>query len=180
MRTRLLVVRLAVVGILAMPACIDGDLADNYTCDMTHVGEALSGTWRLHADGTRAGCDDRRLEGELEIDLSIPLEVTAMAVATSGTPNGEEPEHEADAFVDRIRRADFELNADDMPDELEVSGSTVGSCATIALTERLPGGDRLSYTLSGYIVSSRRVVGTLRGEGPERCHVNGSFELTVE
>lgn len=180
MRLHVLAARLALASVLGTPACVRADLDDRYTCDMAHVGEVLSGTWRLHAEGKRVGCDDRRLEGDLELELSIPLDVTAMAVETSGEPTGEEPEHEADAFVDRIRRADFELNADEMPDELELGGSTAGSCATIVLTERLPGGDRLSYTLNGYIVSSGKVVGTLTGQGPERCRVSGSFDLTIQ
>jgi hypothetical protein len=179
MRLRPLAALVVLASIPCVPACID-DRVEPLTCDMAHVGEVLSGTWRLRADGERVGCRDRRLEGDLELELSIPLDVTARAVATSGDPTGEEPEHEADAFVQRIRRADYELNADDMPDELELSGSTVGSCATIVLTERLPGGDSLSYTLDGYIVSSGKVVGALSGEGPESCRVRGSFELTIQ
>jgi len=179
MRLRPVAALVVLAGIPAMPACLKEN-PEGYTCDMAHVGEVLSGTWRLHADGERTGCKNRRLEGDLELDLSLPLDVTAMAVATSGDPTGEEPEHEADAFVERIRRADFELNADDMPDELDLGGSTVGSCATIVLTERLPGGDRLSYTLDGYIISSSKVVGTLIGEGPETCRVHGSFELSIQ
>jgi hypothetical protein len=180
MRSHPLAALIVAAAIVGMPACVHDPSDDGYTCDMAHVGEVLSGTWRLHADGERVGCDDRRLEGDLELELSIPLDVTAMAVATSGDPTGEEPQHEADAFVERIRRADFELNADDMPDELELSGTTAGSCATIVLSERLPGGDRLTYTLNGYIVSSGQVEGTLTGEGPESCRVRGSFELTIQ
>lgn len=165
--------------LLVLTAACQGDSRESYTCDMNDVGEVLSGTWTLRGEGERTGCDDRRLEGDLELELSIPLDVTAMAVPTTGRPTGEEPDSEADAFVERIRRADFEVTADDMPRELELSGTTVGSCATLVLTERLPGGDSLSYTLDGYIISSREVVGELRGHGPESCEVRGSFELTI-
>lgn len=160
------------------PACKDQG-GESYTCDMADVGEVLSGTWSLRATGERTGCRNRRLDGDLELELAVPLDVTATAVATPGRPTGDEPENEADAFVDRIRRADFDVAADDMPSELELSGSTVGSCATLVLTERLPNGDRLHYTLDGYIVSSTEVVGELRGDGPEDCRVHGSFELTI-
>lgn len=170
------------VGVLAAIASLSGCLEERreaYTCDMANVGEVLSGTWSLHATGQRTSCRNRRLEGELELELAIPLDVTATAVATPARPTTEEPENEADAFVERIRRADFDVNADDMPSELELSGSTVGSCATLVLSERLPNGDRLEYTLDGYIVSPTEVVGELRGEGPEDCLVRGSFELTI-
>jgi len=169
---------LALVSLGTMAGCLDEE-APAYTCDMHDVGEVLSGTWRLRGEGERIGCNDRRLEGNLELELSVPLDVTAMAVATTGRPTEGEPENEADAFVERIRRADFEVTADDMPDELELFGSTAGSCATLVLIERLPNGDRLRYTLDGYIVSSSEVRGTLRGEGPESCEVTGSFELTI-
>ena len=177
MRTRPCIA-LALLVVAVTPACKEGE-GEQYTCDMTHVGEVLSGTWSLTAEGTRSDCEDRRLDGDLELELSVPLEVTAMAQATIGRPTGDEPEHEADAFVERIRRADFEVRADDMPSELELGGSTIGSCATLVLTERLRDGDQLSYTLHGYIVSSGEVVGELRGEGPGRCRVKGSFELTI-
>jgi hypothetical protein len=170
---------LAVIAyVTLLPACREDELP-GYTCDMHDVGEVLSGTWTLRGQGERKGCNDRRLEGDLELELSVPLEVTAMAVPTTGRPSDEEPESEADAFVERIRRADFEVSGDEVPDELELYGSTVGSCATLVLSERLPNGDRLTYTLDGYIVSSREVVGDLRGEGPEECRVTGSFELTI-
>jgi hypothetical protein len=165
-------------GIALLPACNE-EPGEGHTCDMANVGEVLSGTWSLRATGERTGCRNRRLEGDLELELSVPLDVTATAVATPNRPAAEEPENEADAFVERIRRADFQVEADDMPSELELSGSTVGSCATLVLTERLPGGDRLHYVLDGYIVSPSEVVGELRGEGPEDCRVRGSFELTI-
>jgi hypothetical protein len=177
MRTQPRATLTLLAGIALLAACTQE--IEGHTCDMANVGEVLSGTWSLHATGERTGCRNRRLEGELELDLAVPLEVTSTAVATPGRPTGEEPENEADAFVERIRRADFEVAADDMPSELALSGSTVGSCATLVLTERLANGDRLSYTLEGYIVSPSEVVGTFRGEGPEDCRVRGSFELTI-
>jgi len=168
---------LACAGLLS--SCV-GDEVPSYTCDMADVGEVLSGTWSLSANGKRDRCDDRRLDGELELELSIPLEVTATAQATLGPAFDAGIENEADAFVERIRRADFVLSADDMPDQLEaVVGSTVGSCVSISLVERLPGGDHLSYLLEGYIISPREVVGDLTGTGPENCRVTGSFELTI-
>jgi hypothetical protein len=178
MRMHPLTILALLAGIALISACNE-ELGESYTCDMANVGEVLSGTWSLHATGERTGCRDRRLEGDLELELAVPLDVTATAVATPGRPLAEEPENEADAFVERIRRADFEVQADDMPSELELSGSTVGSCATLVLTERLPNGDRLKYALDGYIVSSTEVVGSFRGEGPENCRVRGSFELTI-
>jgi hypothetical protein len=177
MRKRSLVVLFA--SLAALPACLGEDQGPSYTCDMHDVGEVLSGTWTLRGQGRRTGCKDRRLDGDLELELSVPLDVTAMVVPTVGRPTGEEPEHEADAFVERIRRADFQVTADDMPDELELSGLTIGSCATLVLTEQLAGGDELNYVLDGYIVSSREVVGDLRGDGPESCRVSGTFELTI-
>lgn len=175
MRPRTALALLASFALL--PACNE-DLSEPHTCDMADVGEVLSGTWSLRATGERTGCRNRRLEGDLELELAVPLDVTATAVATD-RPTNEEPENEADAFVERIRRADFQLEADDMPRELELSGSTVGSCATLTLTERLPNGDSLNYMFDGYIVSPTEVVGSLRGEGPEDCRVRGSFELTI-
>jgi hypothetical protein len=170
---------LALLTAVALLSACQEPIDEQRTCDMANVGEVLSGTWSLHATGERTGCRNRRLDGDLELDLAVPLDVTATAVATPGRPSNEEPENEADAFVERIRRADFQVEADDMPGELELSGSTVGSCATLVLTERLSNGDSLNYSLDGYIVGPNEVVGTLRGEGPEECLVRGSFELTI-
>ena len=179
MRMRSITAAVLFACLALLPACLGDDGREPYTCDMHDVGEVLSGTWTLRGEGRRTNCDDRRLDGDLELELAVPLDVTAMVVPTVGRPTGEEPEHEADAFVERIRRADFQVTADDMPDELELSGLTIGSCATLVLTEQLAGGDELNYVLDGYIVSSREVVGDLRGDGPGSCRVTGTFELTI-
>jgi len=102
MRLRPLAALVVLACIPAMPACRH-EASEGHTCDMAHVGEVLSGTWRLHATGERTGCKERRLEGDLELDLSIPLDVTAMAVATSGNPTGEEPEHSSSAVPPSAR-----------------------------------------------------------------------------
>jgi hypothetical protein len=163
----------------ALVSCKPEKHGGGLSCDLTDTGQALSGEWHLEATGKRTDCDDRRLEGEIEIDLAIPLGVRAMAQPTT-RPSGEEVENEADAFVERIKRADYVLEAEDMPEDLElVFGSTIGSCVSFTLVERLPGNDSLRYSFDGYIVSSYRVVGTLEGSGPESCKVHGDFELTV-
>lgn len=162
------------------PVGCEDDPAEGYTCNLEDTGQVLSGTWKLSATGHRSGCADRRLEGDFDLEVDVPLHVDAEAQATLGPSTGAEIDNEADAFVERIRRADYVLTAEDMPEELEpIHGSTNGSCVSFALTENLPRGDSLRYRFEGYIISSSRVVGDLTGDGPEDCRVTGTFELNI-
>lgn len=151
------------------------------SCDLPHTGRVLAGEWSLTGEGKRTNCDDRRLEGSLKLESSMPIEVTSKAQATTGPATGPTTGSVADAFVMRIRRADYELAlAPGAPKELALTGSAVGSCVGFSLTEELEDGDALHYEFNGYITGGRFVRGDFSGHGPESCEVEGTFELLIE
>lgn len=156
----------------------DAEVVD--VCGQPYTGASLDGRWELHATGTRTDCSERRLEGKLEIDTTLPLNVDAEAQETIGDRPSPMPESEADAFVQRIERADFELSAEELPRSVTFSGAVRGSCVQLTLTERLPNGDTLRYELDGHIDYRGRLSGTFIGTGPEQCQSDGTFTATVQ
>lgn len=161
-------------------ACQSDDTAEpELTCDLSNTGRVLDGEWRLTGKGRREGCDDRRLEGDLTLENPRAIEVRARPEATMGPATGPEVEFDADAFVMRIRRADYVLELEGGDSVVELQGGAVGSCVSFSLSEELPRGDRLRYRFDGYITGSHTVSGDFWGEGPESCEVTGTFELEV-
>lgn len=157
------------------------------SCELRHTGRVLQGRWTLEGRGRREGCGDRRLEGDLRLRTSMPIDVSAAAPATAGSGSFAEPEFEADAFVDRLDRADFVLSLSDAdspdaatdPGDITLIGATNGSCVAFDLRETLEDGDALDYQFDGFITASNHVEGEFHGSGPERCEVRGSFTLTI-
>ena len=149
-------------------------------CDLPGTGSELRGQWTLHAVGKRHGCEDRGYQGELVIETSMPIEVTAEPQASTGPATRPTPDSIADAFVERIERAQYLLGlGDNAPAELALTGGTVGSCVSFTLTELLPDGDALVYDFDGAITDHGHAEGDLQGEGPAGCLVDGTFELEV-
>jgi len=157
--------------------CEDGpELPD---CNQPYTGASLDGQWRISAHGKRFACTDRRLEGSLDIDTSVPLSIASDATPTSGPATGPEPDNESDAFVQRIERADFVLSGDKLPRPVSLTGQVRGSCVVLTLTEELPDDDKLEYHLDGYIDAKGSIHGSFTGEGPELCLSSGSFSARV-
>jgi hypothetical protein len=148
-------------------------------CHRPHTGASLDGEWRIEGNGKRSGCRDRRLVGDLRIETTLPLAIDARAEPASGPATGPEPRNEPDAFVQRIRRADFALGGEELPSGVRFEGTVHGSCVELVIEEDLPRGDLLRYELSGHIGSGGRVTGSFTGRGPESCITNGSFTATV-
>ncbi len=154
------------------------------TCDDRFTGRALEGDWTLTGNGQRSACDSRRLDGALKLSTTMPISVEAAAQATTGPASGPEPSNDADAFVNRIERADYLLTLsdaadDDVADAITLQGGVNGSCVSFDLTEDLPGGDEIEYHFDGFIVGSNRAEGDFFGTGPGDCEVEGTFELMV-
>jgi hypothetical protein len=158
--------------------CGDDD-AEEGPCDHPYTGASLDGDWQLHATGKRYACDDRRLEGQLAIDTSVPLVIEASAQPTFRDAGGPMTDNESDAFIQRIERADFELSGDELPRKVGFAGQVRGSCVSFTLSEQLPTGDMLHYELDGEIEGAGEIHGTFTGTGPEQCVSSGSFTATV-
>jgi hypothetical protein len=149
-------------------------------CDLAHAGDELSGEWSLTAEGKRRRCEDADFEGELSIETSEPIEVVSQPQAGGGDGAEPTPDAIADAFVERIERAEHVLSlGTGAPDGLSLAGGTVGSCMSVTLTEELPGGDALVYELDGAITDRGFAEGDFSGEGPAGCIVEGTFELVI-
>jgi len=165
----------------ACAGCEDAPEQRTLSCNLPQTGRQLAGAWNLTARGRRFGCDDRRLEGDLHIELSMPLEVTAEPQPTTGPGTGPETDSEADAFVLRIMRADYLLDLGaDAPSEVTLEGGTVGSCVSFTLQEQLPKKDALVYDFDGYITDRGLAQGDFSGSGPEACQVEGTFHLEID
>lgn len=156
----------------------DGD-DDDGPCDNPYTGASLDGAWELHGSGKRAGCEDRRLEGKLELDTTAPLVIEAAAQPTFRDAGGPITDNESDAFIQRIERADYELSGDELPHKVTFAGQVQGSCVSFTLSEQLPTGDTLNYVLDGEIEDVGEIHGSFTGTGPEQCTSSGSFTATV-
>jgi hypothetical protein len=159
--------------------CGDDEAEAANPCARPYTGASLDGEWELHAKGTRTDCRERRFEGELEIDTTVPLKIAAEAQATFRDAGWPLAGNVSDAFVLRIERADFELSGDDLPRPITFSGVVRGSCVELTLTEQLPDGDSLHYELSGALDAVGRISGNFTGQGPEQCRSEGRFSARI-
>jgi hypothetical protein len=147
-------------------------------CDM-RIGADAKRSWTIHADGRRRDCEDRELNGDLDIDLSAFL-VDGKPVATTGNTAGGDMLHEADAFVERIRRAQYTLEAGpDAPGGLSFSGSVNTCQVSFRLRELLPRGQFHEYEFDGFVESAYRIYGEFEGVGPGSCRSEGKFEVEI-
>jgi hypothetical protein len=166
---------LLVAPLLMASSCEDPDTPPP-DCD-ERVGADAKGRWTLHARGWRRGCSDERLNGRLEIDVR-EFTVDGEPLATSDD-NPSDTEFEADAFVERIRRAQYMLVAGaDKPSELEFSGFLNTCQVTFTLKEDL-GNTFHTYTFDGFVESSFRIYGEFDGRGPNDCDSSGTFEVEL-
>jgi hypothetical protein len=137
--------------------------------------------WHLDATGRRSGCSKRRLNGRLTIDASQSVGVRAMAEATGGSASGPDAGlTAADAFLQRIVRADYVLSGGSLPSVRAFNGRTAGSCVNFTLSEELEDGDRLIYFFEGAFDGPDKIRGEFTGEGPEDCDTEGTFTVRLE
>jgi len=175
-----LIVCLAVVASVACDPDVDEFAAD---CDQALSGRDVGGTWTLEGDGERSGCSSIRLNGDLTVDIVDPFAIVSTAQDTvfdaGETSTDPDALSEADAFVERILRADHTLTYPAKPDEIEFVGTTTGSCVDFTITEDL--GDDESQTIE--FVGSVRDDGTLKGYfegyGPGSCTMSGKITVDV-
>ena len=172
---------LALCAAPLLAGCLPDDDGFDVSCDYAESGDLAEGYWHLEAEGRRSGCSKRRLNGHLTIDASQSVGVHAMAQATNGSASGPDAGvSEADAFLQRIERADFLLSAGSLPSALAFNGRTAGSCVVFTLSEELEGGDRLLYFFEGAFDGPDRIRGDFTGEGPEDCDTEGTFTVHLE
>jgi hypothetical protein len=118
------------------------------------------------------------LNGKMKLDVQA-FGVEGTPVPTSHNDSGD-AEHEADAFVERIKRAQYVLEADGTPSKVKFSGQ-VNTCEiAFTLSERLPDGRFHSYEFKGFVESRYRLYGRFSGEGPGSCEVSGEFEVDID
>jgi hypothetical protein len=146
-------------------------------CDQ-RVGTDAEGTWTLRARGRRSGCSNKDLNGKLEIDVRSFF-VDGTPVPTDDNTSGDAV-FEADAFVERIRRAQYTLSAGtDAPAGLEFNGVLNTCQVKFTMRESLPGGTFHEYQFDGFVESTYRIYGEFEGRGPGSCVSEGSFEVDL-
>jgi hypothetical protein len=168
---------MALFALLGGSSCEDPDEPPP-DCD-ERVGADAKGTWTIHAHGMRSDCEDDELNGTLDIDLSAFF-VDGKPVATTDNNAGDDTQNEADAFVERIRRAQYTLEAGvDAPSGLTFSGSVNTCQVTFHLRESLPRGQFHEYELDGFVDGGYRIYGRFTGTGPGSCRSKGKFEVQI-
>jgi hypothetical protein len=168
---------LLLAALLSGSRCEDADEPPP-DCDQ-RLGADAKGTWHIEAEGRRWGCKDPELNGKLEIDVSAFL-VNGKPVPTTGNTAGEDATFEADAFVERIRRAQYTLEAGaDKPPTLSFSG-TLNTCQVrFAIQESLGRGAFHKYEFDGFVESEYSIYGEFTGTGPGSCKSKGEFEVEI-
>jgi len=137
--------------------------------------ETLEGEWQLTAKGKRFDCDGARQEGT--VDLEVPPFVVIVRPEPTEGPPVIETGDEADAFVERVRKADLVLTAN-IDDDVEFEGQGAVDCGvSFTLTETLSSGETLSYDFDGFVRDDNEATGTFTGSGPGKCKVSGEFSL---
>jgi hypothetical protein len=178
MKARLLTLcgALFLAPLLMAASCEDPDTPPP-DCD-ERVGADAKGRWTIHARGWRKGCEDETLNGRLTIDVR-QFTVDGRPLA-SNDDNPSDTEFEADAFVERIRRSQYELVAGaDKPTGLEFTGFLNTCQVTFTLTENLPRNTFHTYTFDGFVESTFRIYGEFDGSGPNGCSSSGTFEVEL-
>lgn len=178
MRMRVTTALLLAVAALTLGACDDDTTPEvSISCDLPTNGSALAGEWTLRAEGKREDCDDRRYEGDLKIETTMPVDVDVEALETPSSAASSD-EQGPDAFVERILSGDYELSLTHAVDDFELEGRASQSCVTFTLTEAL-GKDKLTYSFDGEISDSDYIQGNFIGRGPKNCRVAGSFTVDI-
>lgn len=135
----------------------------------------LEGEWSLSASGKRYDCEGARQEGS--IDIQVPkFRVVVRPEPTAG-PVVIEAGDEADAFVERVRKAEVTLSSN-ISDDVEFEGQGDTECGvSFTIIETLSSGDQLTYDFDGYVQDVNEASGTFSGRGPGECKVSGEFSL---
>lgn len=152
-------------------------------CDLQQSGRDVGGHWTLEGDGERTGCSNARLNGDLVIAMD-PFDVASSAQETTGDATGTaatDPDtlSEADAFVERILRADHLLEFLNRPDEIDFTGVTAGSCVDFTLVEDLGSGDSQTIDFAGSVRDDGMLKGYFTGSGPGTCEMSGKITVDV-
>jgi hypothetical protein len=148
-------------------------------CDQ-RIGADAKGRWTIHGEGKRKNCKDPYLNGHMELDVDTFV-VDGKPVATSSNTAGEDTEYDADAFVRRIQRAQYVLEAWSItPIGVEFAGEVNTCDVDFSLSERLPDGSFHTYEFHGFVESTGSIYGRFSGEGPSSCEVSGEFDVDVD
>lgn len=174
---------------LVLSACEPASEYDQ-DCDLPYDGSDAEGSWEVTGEGTRVGCSDPDLNGDLTLHLSMPLQVRATrpGEADAGPAPVQGEQSEADAFVEAIAagRADsagtgastFDLWLDGADGGLQPDGFSDGSCVDVRVDERV--GDVVQVVhFAGSVRRRGTIKGTFSGDGPGTCSFEGEFDARV-
>jgi hypothetical protein len=163
---------------LGAAACEPDPTIPPVDCDERASSEA-TGRWTLTAKGTRSDCQDEDLNGDLTLELR-PFFVEGVPLTSDGTDQGVDVEHEADAFVERIRRSRYRLEISaDQRTGFEFEGTSDTCKLDFLIREELKGDDYHEYEFHGFVAGPGNMYGTFTGHGPGRCQSEGRFDITA-
>jgi hypothetical protein len=137
---------------------------------------SLEGAWIIRGTGTRSGCSDKRLNGDIELESD---ELIVDARRSRSRCEADAPrEH---GFSDCISSRDVLLTSVTRTagQTLRFTGlGSVDDCAfTFRLVESASDGSELDYLFEGNVDGPDYSFGRFSGTGPERCEVSGRFEI---
>jgi hypothetical protein len=150
-------------------------------CD-ERIGAQAKGSWTITAHGSRENCG--KGSEDLEGDLNIKIEefsVDGTPIAAGDHSGGEsDDELPADAFVERVKRAQYQLSASvGAPAGLQFSGSVNTCQITFTVRENLPRGQFHEFTFTGFSQDAYHVIGRFTGHGPGACTSSGKFDVQI-
>ena len=176
MNTRYLLGRIAAASTALLVACASDESKEARPERCGELNAAsLEGEWTITAKGERYDCDGVRSEGELDLVVK-PFNVDVELTPWVGQPSVESGD-EADAFVERVRRAEVKLSAD-ISNDVQFEGGGGADCeVSFSLRETLSNGNELIYNFEGFVQEVDQATGTFSGSGPGDCKVRGTFTL---
>lgn len=132
-----------------------GDPYDYDPCGSLAGPTDVSGSWSIEGRGTRSGCDDERLDGE--ITLRTGVFVVEMDETSGQITMGETITVPGGSFT--------------------VSGTVDGTCVDFTAYETGSAGD-FDFDFDG-TVENNRISGDFTGSGPAGCYTTGTFEVDL-
>jgi hypothetical protein len=136
---------------------------------------SLEGEWTITGEGERYDCDAARADGKLDLAVK-PFNVDVALTPWEGLPSVASGD-EADAFVERVRRAQVTLSADISRDVAFEGGGGADCDVSFSIREMLSNGKELIYHFKGWVQEVDQATGTFSGSGPGDCKLRGTFTL---
>jgi len=142
-------------ALVACDGISGGDPYESDPCGAYAGPTDVSGSWSIDGRGTRSGCDDESLDGEITLRTGVffvEMDTTTGQISMSETvtvPGGT----------------------------FTVSGTVEGTCADFSARETGSAGD-FDFDFDG-TVANNRISGDFTGSGPAGCYTSGTFEVDL-